>query len=269
MALAKSNHTEVPNDLMEKYLILPGASIKVFLVICRQTRGWHKDCDPISLSQIKNKTDLSEEGIIQAVLCLERNDLITVTRRKGKTNVYEINYSTELRGTQSTTQLSGEDHSTELSATTQLSRDTKERKETNKRNVLSPEYPPEFETWWELYPRKTQKQAAYTKYKATKNKGATLEMLKMSAICYRNRCDKDETDQKYMLHPKTFLGPDCHWLEWYNNAEQIRKAEIKLRVPTPKKEQPELTPGQQKKNQEAVRGMMEKLNVKFGARRVR
>ena len=257
------NHTQISNEFIDiRMFDYNGAEVKVYLAISRKTIGWHKVSDFISYDQLQEMTGLCNQAIKTAVDSLVKEGLIEVFKEKGKTNRYDLKFDTSLQ--------IREVLSTNQRGTSLQIRDTKERKETiQKKDVLSSEYPPEFEDWWELYPRKTQKQAAYTKYKATKNKGATLEMLRMAAICYRKRCEKDETDQKYILHPKTFLGPDAHWLEWYNNAEQIRRAEVTLRVPTPKKEQPELTPGEQKKNQEAVVEMMEKLNVKFGVRRVR
>lgn len=138
---------------------------------------------------------------------------------------------------------------------------------TNK-NKFDQTYPKEFETWWELYPRKVGKQAAYTKYKATKNKGATPEMLRMAGICYGKRCEKDGTAQTYILHPKTFLGPDAHWLEWYNNAEQIRRVEDRLPKAESEKTQSTLTPAQREANARAAAEMFKKLKVKFKTRRV-
>jgi len=142
--------------------------------------------------------------------------------------------------------------------------------DTPKREAFETVYSQEFEEWWKVYLRKDGKIAAFRLYKTTKKKGATKEMLLMAALCYSNRCKKDDTSPKYIFLPRTFLGRDMHWLEWYRNAEQIRQADEmrKIKNPSVQREQIELTPEQQKKNQDAVSEMMEKLNLKFASRRV-
>jgi len=140
---------------------------------------------------------------------------------------------------------------------------------TNK-NSLDQTFSQEFEEWWEIYLRKDGKIGAFRVYKTAKKKGATKEMLLMAALCYSNRCKKDDTQVKYIMLPSTFLGRDLHWLEWYRNAEQIRQADEirKTKFPAVARQQIELTPEQQKKNQEAISKILEPLKVKFGSRRV-
>ena len=200
-----SNHTQIPNEFIEARMFgYNGAEVKVFLAICRKTIGWHKVSDRISYDQLQEMTGLCNQAIKNAADCLVKEGLIEIIKEKGKTNRYDLKFNTSLQIREVPSLQNREHLSTNQRATSLLIRETKERKETNKRNVLSPEYPKEFEDWWELYPRKTEKQAAYTKYKATKKKGATVEILKMAAIAYRDNCEKDGTDQKYIKHPKTF-----------------------------------------------------------------
>jgi len=134
----------------------------------------------------------------------------------------------------------------------------------------STKYSQEFEEWWEVYLRKDGKIAAFRVYKTAKKKGATKEMLLMAALCYSNRCKKDDIPVKYIKLPSTFLGRDMHWLEWYRNAEQIRQADEmkKIKDPGVIREQISLTPEQQKKNQAAISEILKPLKVKFGSRRV-
>ena len=135
--------------------------------------------------------------------------------------------------------------------------------------VALPKYSKEFDTFWEVYPKKEDKYHGYEKYKATKKKGATAEMLLMAARCYALYFKKPGTDIKFAMQAKRFLGPGQEWLEWYNSAEQIRRAEEKVpKSKYEKRTQPELTPGQIEANKKAVGEMMKSLNVKFGARRV-
>lgn len=94
MALIKNNHTQIANEFIDKYMHqLNGAAVKVFLVIARQTIGWHKDIDPVAISQLEIKTGLTKKTIISAVGDLVDADIITATKNTGKTTKYSINYT--------------------------------------------------------------------------------------------------------------------------------------------------------------------------------
>lgn len=79
---------------------------------------------------------------------------------------------------------------------------------------LSPDYPPEFEEFWRAYPegRRKEKKAAYRAWKARLNAGAKPEQLITAATLYAQECKGK--DPRYIKLPKTFLGPDDHWLEY-------------------------------------------------------
>ena len=260
------NHTQTPNEFIDNHMKgLSGAAAKIFLAICRKTIGWHKASDAISYSQLSKATGLQTEAISKGLKELKEANLIGVyPRGPGKTPYYDINFAEEVETTSSEIE---EDHFDNRSTTSSEIEDTKEKKETSKRNGLS--YSQEFEEFWSVYPKKEDKYHAYEKYKATKRRGTTAEMLLMAAKCYARYFTKPNSDVKYAMQAKRFLGPGQEWLEWYNNAEQIRRAEEK--VPKSKyeiKTQPELTPTQIEANKKAVGEMMKSLNVKFGARRV-
>lgn len=94
----KSNHTQVPNDLFDEYMKdLTGAEIKVVMTIIRKTRGWHKETDLISYSQIEEISGLGRESISRAISGLKDKKLITIDDTK-KTHSYEINYSDGFTG---------------------------------------------------------------------------------------------------------------------------------------------------------------------------
>ena len=59
-------YTQIPNLFLENMHKYHGASVKVFLTICRKTIGWHKLSDRISYSQIMKDTGLSK-NIMYAV----------------------------------------------------------------------------------------------------------------------------------------------------------------------------------------------------------
>ena len=71
---------------------LSDSSVKVFLVITRKTKGWHKDSDAISISQIQKAAGLSNRVVIKSIKELEYWDLITVEKTHGKVSTYTLNY---------------------------------------------------------------------------------------------------------------------------------------------------------------------------------
>lgn len=88
----KPNHTQTPNEILDKYLpILKGSELKVLLIICRQTIGWHKETDRISISQLELKTGLSNRAVIDASRSLEKKGII-ITDIKCGIKSYELDY---------------------------------------------------------------------------------------------------------------------------------------------------------------------------------
>jgi phage replication O-like protein O len=78
------NHTQIPNYFLDECLPkLKGSEIQVFLIICRQTIGWHKETDRISISQLEDKTGLSNRCIIDACRSLKNKELINFEMKDG------------------------------------------------------------------------------------------------------------------------------------------------------------------------------------------
>ena len=74
-------------------VILPTLSApaqSVFLRIYRQTIGWKKEWDAISISQFQKMTGIWPRSIIAAVVELEDRELIEVNRVGTRTNQYRI-----------------------------------------------------------------------------------------------------------------------------------------------------------------------------------
>ncbi|MEW7966661.1 replication protein, partial [Acinetobacter baumannii] len=68
------NAFQVPNAFVDDVLNkISDAACKIYLVICRKTRGWNKEMDSISLSQFEEITGKSRPTVVK---CL--NELIKV-----------------------------------------------------------------------------------------------------------------------------------------------------------------------------------------------
>ena len=68
------NSFQVPNAFVDEVLNqISDAACKIYLVVCRKTRGWNKEMDSISLSQLEEITGKSRPTVIKA-----KNELINV-----------------------------------------------------------------------------------------------------------------------------------------------------------------------------------------------
>lgn len=81
MKIPAPNYTQTPNILFdETFKTLKEGELRVIIAITRQTFGWHKSFDRISLSQLSEKTGMERRSV-----CRSLNSLITkglVEKRK-------------------------------------------------------------------------------------------------------------------------------------------------------------------------------------------
>ncbi len=78
--------------------------------------------------------------------------------------------------------------------------------ETKQKNNI---YSPEFEKFWNAYPRKVEKKKAFKNWKTRLKEGYNPEDLIIAANNYALDCERLKTEKKFIKHPSTFLGPSC------------------------------------------------------------
>lgn len=83
-------------------------------------------------------------------------------------------------------------------------------------------YDAHFEKFWAVYPQKVEKQRAYRCWKIRiregLSEGLTTEGLVRDLVDaaknYAAECQRQGTQQRYIKHAATFLGPDKPYLDW-------------------------------------------------------
>lgn len=80
-------------------------------------------------------------------------------------------------------------------------------------------YTPEFDVFWNAYPRSVGKGEAYKKYQARRREGYSAEELLTAAKNYAIQCKKQGTDKQYIKHPKTFLSDSRPFLDYLPKEE--------------------------------------------------
>ena len=93
------------------------------------------------------------------------------------------------------------------------------------KKVKGIEYSEEFEQFWAAYPRGRDKGEAYKKYKARLNDGYKDEELLLAAENYATQCRIRRTEESYIKHAKTFLGPAMPFLEYLPRKEEEKPPE--------------------------------------------
>lgn len=67
MSIPEPNYTQIPNALLDMAHKMGHAEFKVCLAIARQTFGWHKQRDKLSLSRLEALTGLSRQGVLNGI----------------------------------------------------------------------------------------------------------------------------------------------------------------------------------------------------------
>ena len=67
MSLKGPNYTQIPNTILHLAPEMKEAELRLILAICRQTFGFHKKEDKLSLSQLQDLTGLSRQGVCNAL----------------------------------------------------------------------------------------------------------------------------------------------------------------------------------------------------------
>jgi phage replication O-like protein O len=93
LQLENGHFTRIANKILDilASVNLTGSELRVVLFIIRKTYGYNKKEDLISLSQIKEGTEISKRNIIYILQNLEAKKILMVTREKLKTNNIRFN----------------------------------------------------------------------------------------------------------------------------------------------------------------------------------
>ena len=87
-----TNSFQVPNAVIDELMAeLSGAELKCYLAILRKTKGWNKDFDAVSVTQLMSVTGLSNRAVIDACNHLvELNLLYQKTGSRG-VKIFSVN----------------------------------------------------------------------------------------------------------------------------------------------------------------------------------
>lgn len=101
---------------------------------------------------------------------------------------------------------------TEYSLSTHPEVNRSKRSKRSKSQKLPDEYAETFQAFWRHYPRRIGKQVAYESFLRVV-KDYPPEDVTAAAIEYARQCHTERKEEKFMLHPSTFLNKD-RWKDY-------------------------------------------------------
>ena len=80
-------------------------------------------------------------------------------------------------------------------------------------------YTDEFAQFWEAYPKRIGKRVAFDSFKKVVKTYPPKDLVD-AATEYAKKCEKDKTEEKFILHPSTFLNKD-RWKDYCFEKEEL------------------------------------------------
>lgn len=164
MSLPKPNYTQIPNLFFDAMPDMKEGELRILLAVARQTFGYHRESDYLSITQFCKMTGLSRQGVANGIkAAVKRGWLSEIGTGKRGMRLWKLALVNEVdQSTEATSQLSSIVPVNEVDqtppATIQPSRNTKERipKEKGKKatptpdpfgDSMKPEYAAYLDAW--------------------------------------------------------------------------------------------------------------------------
>lgn len=95
MAIKAPRYTQTPNDIFDLIPEMGEAELKVTLIVIRQTLGWHKETDKISLTQLMKRTGMGRKAVVSGIRQAADRGVLKVRKTPGGMNRYSLNIEEE------------------------------------------------------------------------------------------------------------------------------------------------------------------------------
>ncbi|HII3688852.1 TPA: replication protein [Pasteurella multocida] len=100
------NSFQVPNAVIDDLMSqMSGAELKCYLAVIRKTKGWNKEEDAISITQLMEVTGLSNRKVIDACNSLVKIGLLNQKTGARNTKIFSINWCKKFTSEESSWQM--------------------------------------------------------------------------------------------------------------------------------------------------------------------
>lgn len=165
---------------------------------------------------LKKKDRVSEYTVWRWLLTLDKGGFVSINSSTKYSIVTIVNWDLYQSGEhQNEQQMSNKRATNEQQMSTN-------KNVKNVKNEKKEEYTPEFESFWSEYPRKKEKKRAYSLF-IKRAKEEPTDTLIISAKNYAADCSKNNTEERYIKHPATFLSDKLDYKDWINKLDTKKR----------------------------------------------
>ena len=211
-------------DLILDTSLMPigNPTAKVILIALSTYCNAEGECFP-SQQTLADDTLLNVRTVVRAIYWLEENSFLRVTRRHNKPNFYAMtSMEDEMKNIKKNTTRHDNLSPEVVSNITKLDIASSSKAITASHDkVAHPNNTPDFQSFWEVYPRRIGKGAARTAFKKALKFSSAGEIIQ-GAEAYASHCEEMGTEKKYIPYPSTWLNAE----RWDDDLES-EKVETK------------------------------------------
>jgi len=214
MAIQSPNYTQIPNEIIDEWASkLTGSEYKIIIKICRNTFGWQKKKDLISISQIIKSTGIGRTRIVESIKKLELLDLIETNKSPGFTTSFRVKVEhtpvQKLNGTSSESEWvtsSESEHTKEINI-----------------NKLNKEIFHLIDGWFEKeYPEYYRDAKQSSAIKRIETRFKTWDNIEPMLNKFKEMMASEKFWKDKPLTPSIFHSAIDHVISWRNNSNSFR-----------------------------------------------
>ncbi|WP_241951489.1 replication protein [Pasteurella multocida] len=229
------NSFQVPNGVIDDLMSqMSGAELKCYLAVIRKTKGWNKEEDAISITQLMEVTGLSNRKVIDACNSLVEIGLLNQKTGARNTKIFSINWCKKFTSEESSLvkKVHGKCEESSLVTSEESSHTKNNIKNTPINNINTAqienldELENAFDVFWKVYKVKVNKagalksfKSAYKKY-SQKAKCTAKQFAQMLADDVQKRLSLGQFGFD-KLHPTTYLN-NARWEDEYTQPAQFK-----------------------------------------------
>jgi len=213
----ENGYTPIANELMEKLgrYRISGQEWQILIVVLRQTWGWQKKEDEISLSQFVEKTEMDRSSCVRAIRKLVTKKLLSSDKKVTTyANKYRFNKdygqwtASDKKVTRGDKKVTGGGDNLVYRGVTKESH----TKETNTKETNTKERYTSFTQFWDLYPKKVERKKSEIKWKLLSEEDRLLILDDIP----KRQLGK-QWKQGYIPNPTTYLNGE----RWNDEIEPL------------------------------------------------
>ncbi|MBF6792153.1 replication protein [Acinetobacter baumannii] len=230
MANFISNAFMIPNDLIDKGYMkkMKGSALPCYVLIVRNTRGWNKTTDSMSISQFVEQTGYNKDTVLKGLNTLEELGVIAKKSSKNRASEYTLTDSIIAVDILDSEKLDSEILDSENGSGSEkldsemgsgvenldklLSKNSTHNNNIKTNTKTKGNFSEEFEIFWNTYPTCKRKSDKSGTFKTFEKYTRVISLEKLIAILNAFKLDSQwiKNDGEYIPAPSAWLNKK-HW----------------------------------------------------------